>query len=92
VQGVTAFASVLDIPGDVELAAIAVPAANVPAVVDECGRKGVRALVVISSGFGEVGPEGIERQHELMEIVRAHGMRLIGPNCMGITNSDPEVN
>ena len=91
VQGVTAFASVLDIPGDVELAAIAVPAVNVPAVVDECGRKGVRSLVVISSGFGEVGPEGVARQHELMEIVRAHGMRLIGPNCMGIANSDPEV-
>jgi acetyl coenzyme A synthetase (ADP forming)-like protein len=91
VQGVTAYPSVLDIPGDVELAVVAVPAVRVAAVVDECGRKGVRALVVISSGFGEVGPEGLERQRELMDVVRAYGMRLIGPNCMGVTNSDPEI-
>jgi acetyl coenzyme A synthetase (ADP forming)-like protein len=91
VQGVTAYPSVLDVPGDVELAFIAVPAALVAKVTDECGRKGVRALVVISSGFGEVGPEGIARQHELMDIVRAHGMRLIGPNCMGIASTDPEI-
>jgi acetyl coenzyme A synthetase (ADP forming)-like protein len=91
VQGVMAYPSVLEVPGDVELAFVAVPAAHVATVVDECGRKGVRALVVISSGFGEVGPEGVARQHELMDIVRAHGMRLIGPNCMGIASTDPAI-
>lgn len=91
VQGVTAYPTVLDVPGEVGLAFIAVPAAHVVRVAEECGRKGVRALVVISSGFGEVGPEGLARQQELLEVCREHGMRLIGPNCMGIANTDPEI-
>ncbi len=91
VQGVTAFRSVLDIPGDVELAVVAVPSQYVLDVVDECGRKGVRSLVVISSGFGEVGKEGLALQEQLVHLCRDHGMRLIGPNCMGIVNTDPDV-
>lgn len=91
VQGITAYRTIAEVPGEVELAFIAVPAAHVTKVAEECGRKGVRALVVISSGFGEVGPEGLERQHELVAVCRAHGMRLIGPNCMGIANTDPDV-
>ena len=91
VQGVTAYPTIAEVPGEVELAFIAVPAVHVTKVADECGRKGVRALVVISSGFGEVGPEGLERQQELVAVCRAHGMRLIGPNCMGIANTNPDV-
>ncbi|MGZ8578459.1 MAG: bifunctional acetate--CoA ligase family protein/GNAT family N-acetyltransferase, partial [Actinomycetota bacterium] len=91
VQGVAAYPSIAEIPGDVELAFVAVPAAHVIAVADECGRKGVRGLVVISAGFGEVGPEGIERQRELLSVCRGHGMRLIGPNCMGVANTDPAI-
>ncbi|MGZ8570742.1 MAG: bifunctional acetate--CoA ligase family protein/GNAT family N-acetyltransferase, partial [Actinomycetota bacterium] len=91
VQGVAAYPSIAEIPGDVELAFVAVPAAHVIAVADECGRKGVRGLVVISAGFGEVGPEGIERQRELLGVCRGHGMRLIGPNCMGVANTDPAI-
>ena len=91
VQGVAAYRSIRDVPGEVELAFIAVPAAHVLAVAEECGRAGVRGLVVISSGFGEVGPEGMELQHELVIVCRAHGMRLIGPNCMGIANTDPDL-
>ncbi|HSL09775.1 MAG TPA: GNAT family N-acetyltransferase [Actinomycetota bacterium] len=91
VQGVTAFPSILDVPGDVDVAFVVVPAVFVNDVVRQCGEKGVRSLVVISSGFGEVGEEGLHLQEELVATCRAYGMRMIGPNCMGVTNSDPEV-
>lgn len=91
VQSVPAYQSVEDIPGPVDLAVIAVPAAEVNTVAEACGRKGVRALVVISAGFAETGEEGRARQAELLRICRAHGMRLVGPNCMGIINTDPAV-
>jgi acetyl coenzyme A synthetase (ADP forming)-like protein len=84
--------SVLDIPGDVDMAIIAVPAKIVARVADECGHKGVHTLVVISDGFRELGPEGASREKELRDIVLGHGMRLIGPNCMGVINTDPSIN
>ncbi|MCC7103528.1 MAG: GNAT family N-acetyltransferase [Chloroflexi bacterium] len=89
VQCVLAYPSVEVVPGPVDLAVIAVPATQVLAAAEACGRKGVRALVVLSAGFGEVGPEGRERQAALLRACRASGMRLIGPNCLGIANSDP---
>ncbi len=91
VQSVPAYPSVEAIPGQVDLAVIVVPALAVATVAEQCGRKGVRALVVISAGFAETGEEGRARQAELLRICRAHGMRLIGPNCMGIINTDPAV-
>ncbi|MDW8058763.1 MAG: GNAT family N-acetyltransferase [Thermomicrobium sp.] len=91
VQSVLAYPSVEVIPEAVDLAVIAVPAPEVLKVAEECGRKGVRALVVISSGFAEIGPEGRRRQDELLRICRAYGMRLIGPNCIGVINTDPDV-
>ncbi len=92
VNGVMSYPSVADIPGDVDLAVIVVPAKNVLAVVDECGRKGVWSIVIISAGFAESGPEGRERQRLLREKVLSYGMRSIGPNCLGILNTDPTVN
>jgi acetyl coenzyme A synthetase (ADP forming)-like protein len=89
IDGLPAYRSVRDIPGDVDLAVIVVPAARVAAVVDDCLAKGVRALVVISAGFGEVGEPGRRLQDELVEKIRAAGVRMIGPNCMGILNTDP---
>ena len=91
VQSVTAFRSVLDIPGPVDLAFVVVPAKYVTSTVKECTQKGVPAVVVISSGFAEVGGEGQRLQDELVEACRDSGIRLIGPNCMGIINTDPEV-
>jgi len=91
VQSVPAYPSVEAVPGPVDLAFIAVPAAHVNAVARQCARKGVRALVVISAGFAETGEEGRARQAELVGICRAAGMRLIGPNCMGIVNTDPAI-
>jgi acetate---CoA ligase (ADP-forming) len=91
VQSVPAYKSVLDVPGPVDLAVLVVPAPYVVEIARDCAAKGVRALVVISAGFGETGPEGAERQRELLAVCRAAGMRLIGPNCLGIVNTDPEV-
>ena len=91
VQGIAAFASVLDVPGPVDLAVVVVPAGAVSAVARECAAKGVRALVVVSAGFAEIGPEGTARQDELVDICRRSGMRLVGPNCMGVVNTAPDV-
>jgi acetate---CoA ligase (ADP-forming) len=91
VHGVRAYARVGDIPDPVDLAVVVVPKQHVLAVAEECGACGVGGLVVISAGFREVGGEGAERERGLMEIVRRHGMRLVGPNCMGLLNTAPEV-
>jgi acetate---CoA ligase (ADP-forming) len=91
IAGLAAYASIDSLPEVPELAVVAVPAAGVCDVARECARLGVRALVVISAGFGEVGEEGRARQQELLEICRASGMRLVGPNCLGVINTDPAV-
>ncbi|MCM3900927.1 MAG: GNAT family N-acetyltransferase [Pyrinomonadaceae bacterium] len=91
IQCVPAYPTVEEIPGPVDLAIIVVPARDVIPAAKSCGRKGVKALVVISAGFAETGSEGQERQAELVRVCRAFGMRLIGPNCMGILNTDSSV-
>jgi acetate---CoA ligase (ADP-forming) len=91
IQCVRAYRTVEEIPGAVDLALIVVPATEVVAAAESCGRKGVKALVVISAGFSEIGSEGQDGQAELLRVCRAYGMRLIGPNCMGILNTDSEV-
>lgn len=91
IEGVPVYPTVVDIPGEVDLAIVAVPARAVQQVVQDCGRHGVRGLVVVSSGFAETGPEGRDRQRRLVRTARSHGMRVIGPNCLGILNTDPEV-
>ncbi|HEV2757571.1 MAG TPA: GNAT family N-acetyltransferase [Actinomycetota bacterium] len=91
VQSVRAYPSVLDVPGDVDLAVIVVPAPAVSPVARECGEKGVKALLVISAGFAETDEEGEARQRELLEIARGYGMRIVGPNCMGLMNTHDDV-
>lgn len=88
VHSIRAYPSVTAIPGEVEMAVVVVPKEHVPGVVDECGEKGVKGLVVISAGFKEVGGEGVERERALVEQVRKYGMRLVGPNCMGLLNTE----
>ncbi|WP_405516029.1 GNAT family N-acetyltransferase [Streptomyces canus] len=90
-DGIPAHRSVRDIDGPVDLAVVAVPAEHVPEVVAECGAHGVQGLVVLSAGYAESGPEGRERQRELVRHARAYGMRIIGPNAFGIINTSPEV-
>jgi acetate---CoA ligase (ADP-forming) len=89
--GLPVHASLSEVEGPVELAVIVVPKEAVAQVARECAAKAVRSLVVISSGFSETGPDGAQRQAELLEVCRGAGMRLIGPNCMGIVNTDPQV-
>lgn len=91
VHSMRAFPRVADVPGAVDLAVIVVPAAAVLDAVRDCARKGVRGLVVISAGFAEVGEAGAQRQRELADLCRQHGMRLVGPNCMGVLNTDAET-
>jgi acetyl coenzyme A synthetase (ADP forming)-like protein len=91
IQGHKAYPSIRDVPESVELAVVVVPAAQVPEVARECGEAGVKGLVVISAGFAETGAEGAALQRELLEACRDHGMRMVGPNCLGVINTDPEV-
>lgn len=91
VAGVPCWPSVAAVPAPVDLALVAVPAAAVASVVEDCGRAGVGALVVISAGFAETGGEGGATQHEITALAHSHGMRLVGPNCFGIINTDPAV-
>jgi acyl-CoA synthetase (NDP forming) len=91
IQAVPAYPSIDAVPGEVDLAVIVVPAAGVMAAVEACGKKGVKALVVITAGFKEVGEEGLKRERELVELARRYKMRLVGPNCLGILNADPAV-
>ncbi len=89
IAGVPAFPTLSAVPSDVELAIVAVPAEAVPGVVREAAKKGVRGLVVVSAGFADAGPEGRARQRELTDQARANGMRVLGPNCLGMINTDP---
>lgn len=91
VHGVRAYASVRDIPEIADLVVIAVPADKVLDVADEALHSGTKGLLVVTSGFAESGAAGAAQQHLLVELVRSHGARLIGPNCLGIMNTQPEI-
>ncbi len=91
VSGLPAYKTVQDIPGEVDVAIVAVPADSVNDVVLDCAAKGVHGLVVISAGFAEEGPEGRQRQRTLLGLSRSYGLRLIGPNCLGFINTAPDL-
>lgn len=91
VHSIRCFKDVRAIPDPVDLAIVTVPARHVVSVVGSCIEKGVRGLCVISAGFREVGDEGLAREREVVALCRAHGIRMIGPNCMGLLNTDPKV-
>jgi len=92
VAGVRGYGSIAEIPDPIELAVICLPGARVREAAEEALAKGVHAICVISSGFAETGAEGRERQEQLLALVRAHGARLLGPNCLGIASSKPRLN
>ena len=91
VAGVRAVAKLGDIDGPVDLAVVVVPAAEVPGVIEDCGHKGVKAAIVISAGFAESGPEGAALSVAALRAARRFGIRLLGPNCLGVINTDPAV-
>jgi acetyl coenzyme A synthetase (ADP forming)-like protein len=91
VAGVRSYSSVMDVPDPVDLAVISVPASDVPAVIDDCGRKGVTSVVVVSAGFAETGAEGATAEHGIAHLAHRLGMRLVGPNCLGVANLSPSI-
>lgn len=88
---VRAYRYVLDIEDELDLAVIVFPADVVDRALEQCGRKGVKGVIVISAGFREVGPEGVRREQRLKDLCGQYGMALIGPNCLGAINTDPRV-
>ncbi len=92
VQSVKAYPSILETPGPVDLAVMVIPAHLAKKLLLQCAEKGVKSVIVISAGFKEIGGEGTAREAELVQICKEHGMRLLGPNCLGVINTDPEVN
>ena len=91
IASVPSFASIKDIPGEVDLAVVAVPAKAVPEVVEACGRKGLGGLVIVSSHFAEDGAAGAALEREAVRLAHSYGMRIVGPNCFGVLNTDPAV-
>ncbi|TDO36682.1 bifunctional acetate--CoA ligase family protein/GNAT family N-acetyltransferase [Paractinoplanes brasiliensis] len=91
VAGLAARRRVADLPAPIDLLVVAVPADDVAGVLEQGAQIGVRAAVVLSAGFGEAGEEGRQLQHDLVRLARRHGIRLVGPNCLGIVNTDPRV-
>ena len=91
VRSVRAYATIGAVPEPVDLAVIVIPRDRVLEAVEACGAAGVKGLVVITAGFREVGGDGVALEQDVMAAVRRHGMRLVGPNCMGVINADPAV-
>jgi acetyltransferase len=91
IRGVRAYPSIEEVPDQVELAIITVPAPVVADVLESCGRRGVRAAIVISAGFKEIGPDGAAREAQLRSIAHRYDIALLGPNCLGLMNTDPAV-
>ena len=87
IMGIRAYKTVLDIPGQVDLAVVVIPAKFVADVMHQCGQKGIDAVVIISAGFKETGPAGKALEDQMMEIARQYGIRVIGPNCLGIIDT-----
>jgi acetyltransferase len=92
ILGQKAATKVADLPGGVDLAVIAIPAPLIPAAVEECGQKGIRAVVVITAGFSEVGPEGAALERQMLAAAQAHGVRIVGPNCLGVIAAERRLN
>ena len=91
VGSVPAYGRIGEVPTQVDAAVVVVPKEHVVAVAEECGAAGVKGLIVISAGFREMGAEGAARERALVDVVRRYGMRMVGPNCLGIINADPAV-
>ena len=91
IRGVQAYGSILDVPTDVDVVHMVIPARFVPQAIDDCGQKGVKFVILNGGGFAEVGPEGAAIQRDCMARAKEHGIRIFGPNCQGIINTDPNV-
>ena len=91
VRGVKAFKSILDAPDNIDVVHMVIPAKFVPQAVEDCGKKGVKNIIINSGGFSEIGPEGEVYEKDFMVRAKNYGIRVLGPNCQGIINTDPDV-
>jgi len=91
IRGVKAYPSILDVPTDVDVVHMVIPAKYVPQAIEDCGKKGVKFVVLNGGGFAEVGPEGAAIQADCLARAKENGIRIFGPNCQGIINTDPRV-
>jgi len=91
IRGIKAYKSILDCPGDVDVVHMVIPAKFVPQAVEDCGKKGVKHIIINSGGFGETGPEGAAIEKDFLERARRYGIRILGPNCQGVINTDAEI-
>ncbi|MFH1416777.1 MAG: acetate--CoA ligase family protein [Planctomycetota bacterium] len=91
IRGLTAYASILDVPEPVDLAHVVIKNKYVPACIEDCAKKGVRAVIVNTAGFREIGEEGEALERQLVEVAKSTGIRVFGPNCQGVINTDPAV-
>ena len=91
ILGVQAYKSILDVPGDVDVVHMVIRSKFVPQAIDDCGEKGVKFVILNGGGFAEVGPEGAAIQEDCLGRAKTHGIRILGPNCQGIINTDPDV-
>ncbi|WP_243689539.1 CoA-binding protein [Geotalea toluenoxydans] len=91
VCGIKAYKTLEEIPGQVDLAHVIIPSKFVPQTIEDCGRKGIKAVIINSAGFSELGEEGALLQEDFLRRGKELGVRVFGPNCQGIINSDPEL-
>ena len=89
IAGVRAYKYVIDIPDPVDLAILVFPSTVCHLAMEQCGKKGVKGAIIISAGFREIGPVGAKREEQIREIARKYGISFIGPNCLGMINTDP---
>ncbi|MFH1296722.1 MAG: acetate--CoA ligase family protein [Bacteroidota bacterium] len=92
IRGLKAYPSILDVPGEVDLAHIVIPPPFVPEEVENCGKKGIKAIIINTAGFKEMGAEGQALEDDSLARARKYGIRIVGPNCQGIITSDPAIN
>ena len=91
VRGLKAYPTVFDVPYDIDLAHVIIPSKFVPQIIEDCGKKGIKAVIINSAGFSEMGEEGMALQNEFLAKAKEYGVRIFGPNCQGIINTDPAL-
>lgn len=91
VRGIKAYKSILDVPTNVDVVHMAIPAVSVPQAIEDCGKKAVKFVILNGGGFAETGPEGAAIERDCVVNAEKHGIRIFGPNCQGVINTDPDV-
>ena len=92
IRGIKAYPTIFDVPDDIDLAHVIIPSKFVPQIIEDCGKKGIKSVIINSAGFSEMGEEGMALQEAFLAKAKEYGVRIFGPNCQGIINADPEFN